>query len=141
MDTMKLIFSTDRFLMNKMYREEDPEAVKDPRRILKFVNETLNGEIPYFFETENPKKPKFSSKLCGEDIEKRVFDSSRDSLVLIYHPLEHKNRGLKDKFESLAEHYNGSVLLGRYSGVNESAVFKCPKKLPALVYFKKADDE
>ena len=32
------------------------------------------------------------------------------------------------------------MLIARYNGVNESAVYKCPKKLPALVYFRRQED-
>lgn len=78
--------------------------------------------------------------MVGEDFEKRVFDSKKDALVLIYHPLEEKNRGLKDKFEKLAEVLEGTdFTIARYSGVNESSVYKNPSKLPAIVLFKKSD--
>jgi hypothetical protein len=39
----------------------------------------------------------------GEDFEKRVIDSDRDALVLVYHPISEKNRGLKQKFEEFAK--------------------------------------
>jgi len=73
----------------------------------------------------------------GEDFEKRIIDGSRDTLLLVYHPLAHKNRGLKEKFEQFAEQADDSKLLvGRYNGVNESKVFRSPSKLPALLLFK-----
>ncbi len=56
-----------------------------------------------------------------------VFDTKRDALMLIYHPVAHKNRGLKERFESLAGSVDPEKLLvARYNGVNESSVFKNP---------------
>ena len=81
-------------------------------------------------------------RVVGESFEKLIFDSPKDSLVLVHHPISHKNRGLKDKWEKFAEvNENKNILIGRYSGINESDVFKTPKKLPAIVYFKTVKDE
>ena len=59
--------------------------------------------------------------------------------MLVYHPIKEKNRNLKKKFEAFAESLsidgNQNLLVGRYNGINESAVFKNPKKLPALIHF------
>lgn len=41
--------------------------------------------------------------MVGEDFEKVVIDSDKDVLVLAYHPVSEKNRGLKQKFEKFAE--------------------------------------
>ena len=60
--------------------------------------------------------------------------------MLIYHPLSHKNRGLKEKFDFLAETQTAQgVQFFRYNGLNESDVFKTPEKLPALLYFRRID--
>lgn len=60
-------------------------------------------------------------------------------LVLAYHPVSDKNRGLKQKFEKFAEKniQNTSLILVRYNGVNESAVYRSPIKLPAIMLFKR----
>ena len=59
--------------------------------------------------------------------------------MLIYHPIAEKNRKLKEKFDAFAKNLDKDerekLLVGRYNGINESPVFKNPRKLPALVYF------
>jgi len=67
--------------------------------LVKFIKQSLNGDLPYYFESEKQKKIKFSKKVVGEDFTKRVFESNKDALVLIYHPNKEKNRGLKEKFD------------------------------------------
>ena len=42
-------------------------------------------------------------KIVGQTFEKLVYDGERDALVLVYHPLKEKNRGLKKKFEAFAK--------------------------------------
>ena len=55
---------------------------------------------------------------------------------MIYHPIEEKNRGLKQKFEAFAELVDKKELLvGMYNGVNESDTFVHDLKLPAILYF------
>ncbi len=74
--------------------------------------------------------------MVGDSLKAHVFDTKRDALMLIYHPVAHKNRGLKERFEALASSVDQTKLLvARYNGVNESAVFKTPQKLPAIVHF------
>jgi hypothetical protein len=75
----------------------------NPTKLTAFVDQVINGERALYWESEKEKREKFSQKLVGEDFEKRVIDSDRDALVLIYHPLGEKNRGLKQKFEHFAK--------------------------------------
>ena len=81
----------------------------------------------------------------GADFEQRVFNSSRDAIMLIYHPLSQKNRGLKQRFDRFAdlEQTNGNSALQffRYNGLNESEVFKTPSKLPAIIYFRRTEKD
>lgn len=136
LQTLKMVFSPDRFLMSKVYREDDLESLFNPEKINGFVGEVLNGERPLFWESQIDKAPKYSQKIVGEDFEKRVYDNERDALVLIYHPIKSKNRGLKAKFENFARNADNELLVARCNGVNESAVYRAPAKLPALVYFR-----
>ena len=99
LDTMKMIYSPDRFIMSKLYREDNLDVLVNPTKFTTFVDQVINGERPLYWESEKEKKEKFSQKLVGEDFEKRVIDSDRDALVLVYHPISEKNRGLKHKFE------------------------------------------
>lgn len=99
LDTLKMIFSADRFLMSKLYKEDSIEVLKNPVKLGQFVSEVLNGERPLYWESLKPTPTKHSIKVVGQEFEKRVIDSSQDALLLIYHPLSHKNRGLKEKFE------------------------------------------
>jgi hypothetical protein len=55
--------------------------------ISEFIDKSLSGEIPLYFKSERDKwGHKHSDKIVGEDFEKRVIDTKRDALVLIYHP-------------------------------------------------------
>jgi len=122
--------------MQGLHKETDPGALADSETLLHFVRESMHGKRPYFWLSERPKKAKFSHKAVGDSFKARVFDTKRDALVLVYHPIAHKNRGLKEKFDELAQSVDqDKLLLVRYNGVNESAVFKNPHKLPALVHF------
>ena len=126
--------------MSRMFLEDNIDSLKNPTKLTAFVNEVLNGERPLYWESEKSKIQKFSEKIVGEDFEKRVIDQDRDSLVLIYHPVNEKNRGLKQKFENFAKTYRSSdknLLIARYNGVNESAVYQVPRKLPAIVLFRR----
>ena len=114
--------------------------MQDSDALLRFVKESISGQRPYFWPSENPKKPKSSVKVVGDSFKARVFDTKRDALVLIYHPIAHKNRGLKQLYEKFASSVDQSKLLvARYNGLNESSVFKSPTKLPAIVHFSNAD--
>lgn len=100
----------------------------------------MAGQRPYFWLSERSKTAKNSHKAVGDSFKARVFDTSRDVIVLVYHPLAEKNRGLKEKFDEFAKSVDqSSLLVVRYNGINESAVFKNPTKLPAIVHFTRAD--
>lgn len=73
--------------------------LEDLTQLDKFVGEVLNGEGKLWWPSLNDKKEKHSVKIVGLDLENRVFNTSNDALVLFYHPLTGKNRGLKEKFE------------------------------------------
>ena len=107
---------------------------------MRFVRESLDGKRPHFWLSERSKQAKHSAKAVGDSFKAHVFDTKRDVLCLVYHPVAHKNRGLKQKFDELAKTVDqDKLLLVRYNGINESAVFKNPTKLPALVHFTSAD--
>ena len=91
-----------------MHAEKDLNAIKNSDALLKFVNESLSGTRPYHWLSENIKKEKHSVKVVGDSFKARVFDTKRDALVLVYHPLAHKNRGLKQKFEAFAKNVDQS---------------------------------
>lgn len=93
-DTLKMIYSPERFIMSKMFHTKDLHTLLDPEQIDKFVRESLNGSLPLYWETEKIPKKKYSLKVVGEDFDKRIFENKKDSLVLIYHPIKEKNRGI-----------------------------------------------
>lgn len=74
LDTMKMIYSPDRFIMSKLYREDNLDVLINPTKLTAFVDQVINGERPLYWESEKGKKQKFSQKLVGEDFEKRVID-------------------------------------------------------------------
>jgi hypothetical protein len=145
-DTKRMLFSPERFYMQNYHLEKNIDNLTSSEGILSFVNKCVSGEMPLHYKSENDKwSHKFSSKLVGEEFEKRVIETKRDALVLISHPLKEKNRGLQEKFEhfakiSKAEGMDKQLFVARYNGVNESEVFKNPAKLPALVLFKTPRD-
>lgn len=58
----------------------------------------------------------------------------------MYHPVKEKNLGIEEDFEHFAKVHGRDfedLTIARYNGVNESAVFKSPMKLPAILMFKK----
>lgn len=122
-----------------MFREDGIENLKNPEKLVQFVEEAIRGERKLFHSSLPDKAEKFSTKIVGLDFEKRVFGSDQDTLLLVYHPLSQKNRGLKQKLEEFAK-VRHPFVVGRYNGVNESPVYKVPPKLPAIVYFKTMPD-
>ncbi|CDW86371.1 UNKNOWN [Stylonychia lemnae] len=148
-DTMKLLYSPDRFIMNKMYHTDDPEILSDFQKLVDFVKQSVNGELKCYWDTENVPKTKYAQKIVGEDFDKRVMQGNKDAVVLVYHPIKEKNRELVDKFEEFVRTQDadqgispdGQVVYGKYNGINESNTFKSPKQLPSILYFKKVKDQ
>ena len=60
LDTMKMIYSPDRFIMSKLYREDSLDVLTNPTKLTGFVDQVLNGERPLYWESEKEKKEKFS---------------------------------------------------------------------------------
>lgn len=98
-ETQKMLYSSDRFLMSKMYLTKDPSILTDSAKLTTFIKGALQGELPLYWESEPEKKEKYTTKIVGEDFEKRVMDNKRDALILITHPIKEKNRGLDILFE------------------------------------------
>jgi len=73
----------------------------------------------------------------AEDFQNRILKSQKPVLMLISHPVKAKNHDIKQKFEQFAKDHKESknLLVARYHGLNESAEFKNPSKLPAIVMF------
>jgi len=47
-----MVFSPDRFIMGKMYREDRFDQVANPTKLTAFVNEVLNGERQLWWASE-----------------------------------------------------------------------------------------
>jgi len=77
-----------------MHHTSDPETLTDPEKLVDFVKSAVLGQLPNYWETDKTPKQKYSIKIVGEDFEKRIVDSKKDALVLVYHPLKEKNRQL-----------------------------------------------
>lgn len=88
--------------MQAIHSEKDLEKITNADSLIDFVNDSISGKQPFFWLSEKPKKEKCSVKVVGDSFKARVFDTKRDALVLIYHPVAHKNRGLKKLFEHFA---------------------------------------
>lgn len=136
-----MIYNPNRFKMNRMYHTNDKQTLTNPEKLNDFVKAAVVDQLPLYWETEKMPKTKYSWKLVGEDFEKKILDAKRDTLVLIKHPDEAKNRKLAAEFEDLARQNSlKDLTLARYRGLNESAAFKSPTKLPALIYFRAPRD-
>lgn len=123
--------------MPRMHHTTDPETLTDPDKLVDFVKSAVLGQLPTYWETDKTPIQKYSIKVVGEDFEKRIIESKKDSLVLVYHPLKEKNRHLQDTFEEFTRISKSDILsFARFNGINEASTFKSPSKLPALVYFK-----
>ena len=59
-DTNRMVFSPDRFMMSKMYREDNFEKIIDPRGLTAFVDQVLNGERPLWWASSKQKPEKYS---------------------------------------------------------------------------------
>ena len=143
-DTAKMIYNPERFVMPKMYHTSDFDGViSDPDKLVAFVKGAVEGALPLYWETERLPKLKHSQKVCGEDLEKRVLENpASDALLLVSHPVKAKNGKLAERFEEFARREKREdLLVGRYKGVNESASFKSPEKLPAVLYFRRQGAE
>jgi hypothetical protein len=55
---MGIIFNESRFEMQAIHAENELSALTSADGLLKFVNESLSGERPHFWLSENPKKEK-----------------------------------------------------------------------------------
>lgn len=125
--------------MQRMHAINDVNVLTDSDKLLNFVTEAYYNRLPLAWIGEKEKKIKHSTKIIGQTFEKLVFDGRRDALVMVYHPVAEKNRKLKEKFDAFAKTLSTEdkkkLLVGRYNGINESPVFRNPRKLPALVYF------
>jgi|LauGreDrversion4_2_1035121.scaffolds.fasta_scaffold248939_2 hypothetical protein len=55
-----MVFSPDRFMMSKMYREDNFEKIIDPRGLTAFVDQVLNGERPLWWASSKQKPEKYS---------------------------------------------------------------------------------
>ena len=57
---MKMIYSPDRFIMSKLYREDNLDVLVNPTKFTAFVDQVINGERPLYWESEKEKREKFS---------------------------------------------------------------------------------
>jgi len=100
---MGIVYNESRFEMQILHKENDPKALTDSDTLLSFVRESVEGKRPNFWLSEREKSAKSSAKAVGDSFKARVFDTKRDVLCLVYHPVAHKNRGMKQKFDELAK--------------------------------------
>ena len=123
-----------------MHQTGDLNTITNPEKIVQFVKESINGELPYFWETDKETKRRFSEKIVGEDFDKRVLSSKKDAVVFIAHPIKEKNRHMAPLWERLARDLKGSdITIGRMNGINEPSSYRVPEKLPQIVYFRKEE--
>ena len=92
--------------MQKMNITDDEITLLTPSELSKFIQESQSGTRPPTWLSEKEKEKKYSMKIVGQTFEKLVYDGKRDALVLVYHPLKAKNRGIKKKFEAFAKSYS-----------------------------------
>jgi hypothetical protein len=93
-DTQKLVFSPDRFFATRMYQTDDLSILTSNEKLGQFIKSAVVGELPLYWESVKKPSQYYSQKVVGEDFERRVLDSKKDVLALIYHPVKEKNRKL-----------------------------------------------
>jgi len=89
-----MIYNPSRFKMSKMYHTGDIETLTNPEKVNDFVKAAVVESVPLYWETAKAPKVKYSKKVVGEDFEKKVLDAKRDTLVLVKHADDAKNRNL-----------------------------------------------
>jgi hypothetical protein len=57
---MKLVYSPERFIMNKMYHTKDIDTLINYSKMVEFVKSSVNNELKYFWETEKIPKQRYS---------------------------------------------------------------------------------
>jgi hypothetical protein len=100
----------------------------------------LAGKEPFNLDSVPiPTEYKNIRQINGQEFEGMIFNGNKaqDKLVLITHPNDKKNMGISDEFDKFAKlNQLDDVIPILYPGINESEVFKTPKKLPSIIYFK-----
>ena len=91
----------------------------------KLIDEVDKQSEKYFFESEILPIKKYSEKVVGEVMKKRLLTSEEDCLVFLEHP-SGKNRGYKGKFESFAKDAVKfqDLKVMRIKAINENDQFK-----------------
>ena len=82
-----------------MYQTLDLQTLTNYEKIAEFVKQSINGELKYYWDTEAIPHPKYAQKVVGEDFDKRILQTPKDALVLVYHPSNEKNRELKSQYD------------------------------------------
>jgi hypothetical protein len=53
-----------------MYQLDHLEAIQDPQRLHKFIEQAESGELEYYFPSSKEVKKKFTERIVGETFEK-----------------------------------------------------------------------
>jgi len=93
-------FSEDRFSFTKLYQLGNDKEIKSTN----IVDFALNlDKAKLYFESEKIPKPKYSEKVVGEDMKKRLLESEDTCIVFLRHPVKEWNRNYGDIFERYAK--------------------------------------
>ena len=82
--------------MPKMYHTDSIDVLVNDEKLLEFVKASIREENKLWWESEKIPSQRHSLKVVGEDFEKRILESKKDFIVLMYHPNKNKNRKLLD---------------------------------------------
>lgn len=129
--------SADRFTFTKMYKLNNEITAAGIKNLIDSVEE---GSTQYFFESEKVPRVKYSEKVVGEDLKKKVLTSDKDCLLFLQNPDKSQNKGYATKYEKFAkEASKEDVKVYRMRGYNESDQFKFKENGPAVYFFKNGD--
>ena len=131
-----------RFMMDKRYLTPDSDVIQSSDKLKDFINDKMQNKddiSKVFFEScPIPKDYANIKQIVGEDFDKMMFMSNQEkaNLVLILHPNKDKNLDLLEVYNKFAAKNNlkKKIIPSYLEGVNEAKGFKCPQKLPAIVY-------
>ena len=132
-----------RFMMDKKYFTPESDVIKNTDKLKDFINDCMQNKDDqsrlYFESTPLPKEYPNIKQIVGSDFDKMMFTSNQEkaNLILILHPNQEKNLDLLDVYNKFAakNDLKKKIIPSYLEGVvNEPEGFKCPQKLPAIVY-------
>jgi hypothetical protein len=134
-ESMRLKLSEDWFSFTKLYRLDKEIKAEFITQFSKNLE-----SFPSYFESEKTPVKKYSEKVVGEDMRKRLFESDEDCIVYLKHPIKEKNKNYDEIFERYAKTATNAKPMW-INKINETEVYKFTQKAPTVLLFKAGQKE